>query len=195
MRVTESPYEVLDLSAHNTVIQRDLLVELVKVVRNKNAPEPVSDPENQRNSAIAADLAAKNLDLDASLVDGLLKHRRKENPTGQFLDNGTKTFNLLGNLSLTSRENSFYVTSPARRILILMIQRSPQSHRYNYTFHPAPPSPSFVIPLPFSAHFHAPPLFPLLLCFHSCQTSTVHVCILDGLPITSVPLILHLVSV
>lgn len=79
--VTEGPYKFFHLSFRITVIQRGPFVERVTVDRITPALATVFVPESYQYASTHADIAAKNIDCQAFLVDGLLNHRRKKNGT------------------------------------------------------------------------------------------------------------------
>lgn len=61
------------------------MVEHVSLDRITSATSPVDEPEKQKYAAHPAYLASMNLEVEAWLVDSVLKHHRKQNNTLEFL--------------------------------------------------------------------------------------------------------------
>lgn len=85
MNMIEEQYKVLDLYARTSIIQRGTPVDHVTVDRISTTSANVSELECSRYVASTEVLSAKNLDAEAWLIDGLLKHHRKKNRTLEFL--------------------------------------------------------------------------------------------------------------
>lgn len=79
MDVTEGPSEALCLSTRTAIIQHGPLVDRVSVDCITHAPSLFDDSKSHKYADPPSDLAAKNVDGEAWLVNRLLIHRRKRN--------------------------------------------------------------------------------------------------------------------